>query len=269
VTSRTLPLAQVLALALAAAGCGDVLPGGSSSEPATCGAAADCPGADGECAVRVCTAGTCGFAYAAAGTPVAAQTPGDCRVLACDGLGNVRASADDADVPDAGPCVVGGCALGEPTFAPVAAGTACTQGFGLVCDGAGACVGCLVAADCPGEDTACATRACFAGTCGYSYTPAYTPVLPDPVVADCRRLVCDGGSPDPVSTGDDADLPVDGNACTADVCDFGVPLNPPEPAGTACAQSGGTVCDGSGACVECLAGPDCPSGVCVAGVCAP
>ena len=60
----------------------------------------------------------------------------------------------------------------------------------------------------------------------------------------------------------DSDTPADeGNACTDETCVNGIPSHPPEPARTACAQSGGTLCNGSPAtpaCVVCLIGTDCP-----------
>jgi hypothetical protein len=50
-------------------------------------------------------------------------------------------------------------------------------------------------------------------------------------------------------TGGSACVPVDdGNACTVDVCENGVAVNKPVPAGNPC-SIGGTMCDGMGACV--------------------
>ena len=43
---------------------------------------------------------------------------------------------------------------------------------------------------------------------------------------------------------DDADLPVDGNACTDDVCTAGVPSNPILSTGTTCGTS--LMCNGAG-----------------------
>ena len=40
-----------------------------------CSAPSDCPGVDDECKARTCSAGACGFAFTANGTPVAMQTP--------------------------------------------------------------------------------------------------------------------------------------------------------------------------------------------------
>jgi len=59
----------------------------------------------------------------------------------------------------------------------------------------------------------------------------------------------------------------DGNQCTDDgVCDpvSGCPGSTDSPAGTACdfATVGDGLCDGAGACVECLTATDCTGGVC-------
>ncbi|MEM6789826.1 MAG: hypothetical protein AAGA56_03645 [Myxococcota bacterium] len=71
---------------------------------------------------------------------------------------------------------------------------------------------------------------------------------------DCRVVVCQGGVEGELT--DDSDTPSDGNACTDDVCDNGVPSNPNQPAGTPC---GGTlVCDSAGVCVGCNEPADCP-----------
>jgi cysteine-rich repeat protein len=79
-----------------------------------------------------------------------------------------------------------------------------------------------------------------------------------------------GGSSTTSSTGGSTSCsPVDdGNACTADVCSGGQPVHEDKPAGTACAQDGGALCDGKGTCVECLGAPDCPDGAsCSEGFC--
>src|SRR5262249_17296448 len=73
-----------------------------------------------------------------------------------------------------------------------------------------------------------------------------------------------GGAPSTTSTGTPSTtssgvpcVPVDdNNPCTDDVCENGVPVSKPAAAGTACAM-GGSLCDGMGACVECLAPADC------------
>lgn len=66
----------------------------------------------------------------------------------------------------------------------------------------------------------------------------------------------------------------DNNACTIDTCVDGMPMHTNAPLDTPCAQSGGSVCDGNGKCVECNvptqcggSDTDCSVRTCNAGVC--
>lgn len=52
-------------------------------------------------------------------------------------------------------------------------------------------------------------------------------------------------------------------------CTGSTPTQTPKAEGTTCATDGGTVCDGQGACVECVVDGDCTSNLCVDGTCAP
>jgi hypothetical protein len=139
------------------------------------------------------------------------------------------------------------CTAGVPSNPPLAAGTACSQGSGTKCDGAGNCGQCSVAADC-GANTACKTFSCTSGACSSVNASAGT-VVANPVAGDCRSDRCDGSGNLVANTIDDTDVPADdGNQCTSESCAAGVPQHPNLPAGTACTQSGGTACDGAGAC---------------------
>ena len=61
-----------------------------------------------------------------------------------------RQRADDTDTAnDNKECTDDSCSNGTPVFTPKASGVACTQGGGHFCDGAGHCVECLAATDCP------------------------------------------------------------------------------------------------------------------------
>ena len=238
-----------------------------------CVAPGDCPGQDTECQTRTCVAGACGFSFTAAGTPVAAQSPGDCQQDQCDGAGAVASAPLDADLPvDGNECTADVCTAGAPSNPPVASGAACDQGGGTLCDGAGACVECVSASTCPGLDTECQTRTCVAGACGVSFTPSGTPVAAQ-TAGDCQQNQCDGAGA-VVSAPSNGDVPADADPCTADVCTAGIPSNPPAAAGTACDQNGGALCDGAGTCVACLAPSDCPGSdtacqarTCAAGAC--
>ena len=96
-------------------------------------------------------------------------------------------------------------------------------------------------------------------TCGVTNAAVGTLLPPNQTAGDCKKVQCDGAGQSQ-TVNDDTDKPVDSNACTQDLCNAGIPSNPPEAAGTACSQSGGTKCNGSGtapACVQCLAPTDC------------
>lgn len=271
----------VVATALALVACG----GDAASSAPECRSPDDCPGQDGFCGLRTCTGGVCGIASTVAGTalPDADQTAGDCRVLRCDGAGGTTSAAEDADLPvDQNACTLDVCTAGVPRNPPASPGATCAEGARTICDGLGACVECVSATTCPGTDGLCSVRACIDGacgftptgacvacvsattcpgtdgpcgvrtctdgTCGFSATTSGT-ALPGEYQAagDCHILRCNGFGT-AVSSLFDIDVPVDGNACTLDVCTGGTPTNPPAPAGTPCGPGGG-VCDGAGACV--------------------
>ncbi len=134
--------------------------------------------------------------------------------------------------------------------------------------GAGGVVGgCASPKECPGQDTDCQARTCINGACGISHAPAGTLAGPQPKDT-CRKVVCDGAGALMIAD-DDANVPVDANPCTADVCTQGVPSNPFQKPGAACNENGGTQCDATGHCVQCLDAKDCPSGACQINQCAP
>ncbi|MFZ5445251.1 MAG: lamin tail domain-containing protein [Myxococcota bacterium] len=252
--------------------CGANLVCNGSAQCVGCVTANDCPGSDTECRTRTCTAGTCGFNFATAGTALTAQTAGDCRRAVCDGTGNVTSSTDNADVPvDGNQCTNDVCTAGAPSNPPASSGAMCNQNGGAQCNGAGACVQCLVNADC-GATTECAAPTCNAGVCSTTFTPAGTAVTTQ-TAGDCQRTVCNGTG-GTTQQNDNIDLPVDGNQCTSDVCTAGVPSNPPASSGATCSQNGGAVCNGSGACVQCVTAATCPgvdnecqTRTCTAGAC--
>jgi hypothetical protein len=206
---------------------------------------------------------------------VANPTPGDCHTNQCDGSGNVVANAvDNADVPadDGNQCTAEVCKAGAPAHPARSAGAACTQSGGSQCNGAGACVQCLAAADC-GTSTACKTFTCNAGVCG-AYNVAAGTVVANPTIGDCRTNQCDGAGSVTANAIDGTDVPMDdGNQCTLDTCTSGSPVHPVAASGTACNQGGGTQCNGAGSCVQCLAAADCGTNTacktftCSAGVC--
>ncbi|HHH30090.1 MAG TPA: hypothetical protein ENK57_17335, partial [Polyangiaceae bacterium] len=232
-----------------------------------CNVPADCVGLppDDECQTRTCTAGVCGQSFAAAGTPLALQTTGDCSELVCDGAGSTMTLIDDTDVPvDGLDCTADVCTMGVPSNPPESAGTACAAG---ICDANGACVGCITAADC-GTDTFCQTFTCNSSVCGVVNTSAGT-ALPAAQQSngDCVELQCDGNG-GVQATPDDEDLPVDdGNDCTDEICNAGVASHPNKPLDAVCSSTG-IVCDGQGSCVACNSPSQCPQGaICETATC--
>lgn len=126
---------------------------------------------------------------------------------------------------------------------------------------------CETAATCPGADTDCRQRTCTNGACGFSDAPAGT-ALTQQVTGDCQVTVCDGKGATALQD-DPTDVLDDGNACTSDACVDGAAVNTPLAAGAVCAVGAGKLCDGHGACVECLAAEDCASQVCTQSQCVP
>jgi len=142
-----------------------------------CATANDCSIEAGECEAVACTSGVCGVDSQPYGTELADQVMGDCSTAICDGSGGTTMIPDNLDLPadDGFECTSESCLAGVPTFPPLPAGSACSEGGGSVCDGAGTCVECNAPVDCPGEDSTCAYRTCTLNTCGVDFAPTDTP----------------------------------------------------------------------------------------------
>lgn len=126
--------AFVLFLTLPMIGCTDepispVQDAGADAAMPECLVASDCPGTDSDCQTRTCTSGICGISFVPAKTAVAAQVPGDCHVLVCDGQGAAVSEIDNTDLlPVEGPCSVPTCENGTPIYAYKKDGIACDDG---------------------------------------------------------------------------------------------------------------------------------------------
>ncbi|MDI1432353.1 hypothetical protein [Polyangium sorediatum] len=109
------------------------------------------------CAPITCQQGICVTNASPPGTPLPDPTPGDCMAPAC-GANGVAVTVFAADPPaPPSPCFATACMEGVPQSAPRNAGTACPAG---VCDGNGACVGCLETAHCGGGTMVCVGTTC-------------------------------------------------------------------------------------------------------------
>jgi hypothetical protein len=237
------------------------------SVPSDCGVISFCTG-------WTCTNSTCAPSYTAQGTalPPGSQTDGDCQEEQCNGTGDVQNAPDDGDLPpdDGNQCTESACSNGVAIHPALPANSPCNQGGGMVCDGASACVACNAPTHCPGG-MVCESPTCTNHVCGLMDTPNNTPApMSAQVDGDCKLVLCDGTGGTKVQA-DAADVPVDGNACTGDVCNGQTPSNPNLPQGTPCGN--GLGCDGQGNCTllglgaTCQLGTQCTSGFCRDGVC--
>jgi hypothetical protein len=213
----------------------------------------DCPMAPNVCQVRVCmTGGVCGFNNVPVGTLVPANdVAGDCHHDQCNGSGDIETVIDDNDKPPTtNQCLDSVCTAGVPSNPPLNSGTACSQNSGTKCDGAGACVQCFNALECPGgPDSECHTRTCSAaGLCGIVEPPDGTAVSTQ-TTGDCQKNVCDGMG-GVHSIADDSDTPSNPNECLNPMCVAGVQMFPPRAVGASCFQNNGTRCDALQACVK-------------------
>jgi hypothetical protein len=186
--------------------------------------------------------------------------------LVCDPSGQCIACVQGEDCTPAGACTISriDCSTGAPvctaTTEPVAPGTSC--GAGLVCDGAGACIGCSEGLLCtpPGS---CYEYRIGCSTGAPVCSPTATPVAAG---TSCGSgLVCSGGG-ECVACVQDQDCTPAGACLQSRIsCASGGPVctatSDPVTAGTVCGTD--QVCDGAGQCVGCVAGTTCtPDGVC-------
>ncbi len=112
---------------------------------------------------------------------------------------------------------------------------------------------CEAAAECPTPENPCEVAACVGGVCASAVAPAGTFVRESAQVpGDCREFIC-GESGTLTTRAATDDLPEgDGNPCTNAACDGPNPSHVPAEVGTPCGEVG--VCNGAGACGECLPG---------------
>jgi len=154
---------------------------------------------------------------------------------------------------DAKACMDDLCENGNLVSHLKLAGTECSESGGKVCDGAGACVECIdPAQDCTAPVDPCKVAACNAGGECIDESAADGMLAGTQTDGDCKKSVCVGGM---VGSENDDDPLDDGNDCTIDSCEMGAPKTMPTGTGTPC--MGTKVCDGMGACFECLVSANC------------
>lgn len=148
------------------------------------------------------------------------------------------------------------CTLDFNQFQPVGTGgTGATAVGGGGTGGTTCSAECCAPDDCTPPTDVCKQSTCIANTCGEAPRTDGTETAMQ-MDGDCKKSVCQGGAV--ASVNDDADLPDDGNDCTVDACNGGMPESMPAAMSTPCTSNGGKLCDGDGACVKCLDDVDCP-----------
>lgn len=135
-----------------------------------CASAADCPASLNECVTPTCNGGACGTSFVANGTPVSAQTAGDCKEAVCNGAGaTIAIAAADDTHDDQNPCTADGCNGGSVLHTPKAGACASPNNpAAKVCgtpggDAEGTCVACNVNGDC--MSGVCQAHVCAAPSC--------------------------------------------------------------------------------------------------------
>jgi hypothetical protein len=123
-----------------------------------CNVPTQCPAA-GTCKERTCDNHVCGTKPVPDNTPTSNQEAGNCKTNVCIG-GEPKDVVEAGDIPAGTQCNVGACNGSTPGHSVAKAGAACSESGGNVCDGAGACVGCMVNSDCTSPDTCSANHTC-------------------------------------------------------------------------------------------------------------
>jgi hypothetical protein len=160
----------------------------------------------------------------------------------------------------------GGAASGGAATGGVdsgASGAVGSGGFvdaGLGSGGGGTVTPCSADTDCPHAAVACTYPKCVLGRCEIQYGAPGSQIWNWP--GDCHASLCDGSGNVTSVVVDQTNVPVPDNPCVAGTCTAsGATGTVPLAVGTPCSTSnGGKLCDGAGACVQCLHTADCSSG---------
>lgn len=192
--------------------------------------------------------------------PAAVQVPSDCQKIVCkSGEDSVEPEPQDV-INDNNSCTTDACNGSTPTNDVLADGSNCEIGVKMGVCAAGKCeIACTKNADCD-DMNPCSEESCNTGVgkCAYTYLDGVLTPGATQTAEDCKVRFCSNGVDGDVN--DDADVVVDGNPCTDDICTAGTPSNPPLAPKAMCppvAPSVTGVCDGSGVCVECVDKDDC------------
>lgn len=134
----------------------------TSTGSGPCTKASDCPGTPTVCGEPACFNGACGLKELHKGK-TDSQVYGDCRDRLCKNAQPTTAVNDTDVYDDANPCTEDDCANGVPMNLPLAVGAECGTTT-TICDGQGACVGCVSNSDCSDPEV-CHENRCVPTTC--------------------------------------------------------------------------------------------------------
>ncbi|MSP24190.1 MAG: hypothetical protein EXR75_03300 [Myxococcales bacterium] len=135
------------------------------------------------CTADTCPDGFCLLVPLEATVPKELAVAGDCTRVVCH-ADEATAEIDDADLPiDGATCTEDLCDAGAASNPPLSVGKICNEDGGAICDGDGACVGCL-------EDAACTPPE----TCGGSGVDGFCGCKPTTCAAS--GLTCGFGADD-------------------------------------------------------------------------
>lgn len=109
--------------------------------------------------------------------------------------------------------------------------------------------------DCATSADLCQVVSCQAGKCVAE--TIVTGDAPTQIPGDCKRVSCEGGIA--TSVNDATDTFDDGNDCTNDECNNGLPNTNETGGGSPCVfELGAGICNGKGKCVQCTSNAHCP-----------
>ncbi|MFO0660653.1 MAG: hypothetical protein U0165_12605 [Polyangiaceae bacterium] len=228
--------------------------GGDPSGPIACTSRAACP-ADDACATWACTSGVCTATALNEGKAIDDPSQGDCSRIVCK-QGHAVAAFDANDAPsDNNECTQDRCTENGVTHTPVALGTTCNNNDSAgLCNASGACVACLVDADC-GADATCSQGQCFSSDDGIK-NGTETDI-------DC------GGTSN--QTCGDAKQCLQHSDCYSGLCESGICVGCTDGVtngGEGDIDCGGTCEQKCNVTQHCNVGADCASGVCTDNACA-
>jgi hypothetical protein len=220
----------------------------------------DCPDPGSECIVPMCSTGACATMNLGMSHVLGSgQTANDCSSVVCDGAGGTTTIADTADHAASTTCDTISCTGTTVTHTPALSGTSCTTGGGTVCDGAGACVQCVMASNCAAAS--CAGMIFHAAeTC----SGAHTCVAGSSTNCSGLGMVCNASA---------GCVECNGASDCAPASCVGTTFTPAQTCtgGHACASGGAPVdcstitatpvCNATAGCVECNGTGDCTGGL--------